>query len=97
MPLGISALTLLRAYPRGFGVAISRLMPKLSTCGEGMPEVPHLDKHLAASEFGQLSWSDWEEADLGEVVFYARGNRALNVPDYWRSAFPKGLPSKKWG
>ena len=82
----------LRIYPIGFGKEIASLMPKLATRGEGKPldkEMPtHVPAHIA---FAAAPWEDWSEANLKEVMTYLRGNKSLELPQFWRDVLPMRL------
>ena len=80
---------LLRSYPAGFGLAISRLLPQVVSGSEGCPDV---DETLCPWEvFAALPWCTWPEAHLGSSLRYLRGNRHVNLPRYWLEALPRPL------
>ena len=47
--------------------------------------------------FNEMEWDDqcrsWdEEADLRDVIRYARGSRHLQIPPGWKDVLPKTIP-----
>ena len=69
-----------------------RMMPKLMTKGLGKP-LPNMDESSVkgAQFFQDMSWSDWEEAQLLPVLIYLRGSTSLAMTPEWKSVFPTAL------
>lgn len=84
-------LCLLRIYPERFGQHVAKLMPKLTTKGEGLPPDSHLSPLPADQLLGSQPWTNWDEADLITVLRYVRGNKSLNLPSKWKALVPRVL------
>ena len=76
-----------RVYPPAFANKILSLKPELVSEGEGKPELES-DVPSAEALFKRLHWSVWEDANLGPVMRYLRGNRHLHMPPTWEEASP---------
>ena len=66
-------------------------MPHLKTRGEGMPELPPMERLNGPEVFRSMDWettSFWSDARLKPLVVYLRGNKSLDLPPEWRAAFP---------
>lgn len=49
----------------------------------------NVDMHTPLHElFGQMEWSEWEDANLSEALVYVRGSHKLRIPDEFRSHIP---------
>ena len=81
----------LRVYPVGFGLQTVRMMPRLMTRGRGQP-LRDIQSPVDGPEvFHSMTWSDWEEARLTEVLVYLRGSTSLSLPPEWRAVFPTAV------
>ena len=78
-----------RIYPKLFGQATAKLLPKLKSTGEGLPETAAgVD---GAQIFNQMSWNDsmnWDEVRFKPLLVYLRGNQNLKLPSRWKCSFP---------
>ena len=64
------------------------LFPGLVRGGIGMPDVS-TETRTPQQVFADLPWTTWDEAELGSVLHYLRGNRHLKVPKCWAEVFPR--------
>ena len=68
-----------RIYPKLFGQATAKLLPKLKSTGEGLPETAAgVD---GAQIFNQMSWNDsmnWDEVRFKPLLVYLRGTKTLS-------------------
>ena len=78
-----------RTYTPAFAEAIRDLLPGLKG-GNGKPDVS-LETKSAQEIFNELPWTTWDEAELGRVCHYLRGNRHLKIPQSWVDVFPRPL------
>ena len=63
-------------------------MPDLKSKGEGRPIV---GSEPVFDELRKYPWSDWDEANLLEVVRYLRGNTHLKLAQEWKDCFPSKI------
>lgn len=66
-------------------------MPELGLKGEGQPTIGELNPVPGDQQLRALPFSDWGEANLVEVLRYARGSKYLSMPPSWKDALPRAL------
>lgn len=81
----------LRVYPQRFGEEICKLMPMLTSEGEGRPVIDNSANVPAWQLLMEYEFSDWQEAGLKSVIHYLYGNKHLKLPAEWKQCFPKRL------
>ena len=67
------------------------MMPELGSKGEGHPAISEMNPLPGDQQLRALPFSDWGEANLVEVLRYARGSKYLSMPLSWKEALPRAL------
>ena len=85
--------SILRHYPRRFGLQITRMYYSLCKRPFGKPasqKIRHWED--VAELFQEKRWADlWDDADMVSVLAYLRGNSSLRLPERWKTRFPEAL------
>ena len=78
-------ISVLRSYPRGFGLQIAKMMPSMVSEGKSQMLATQASVLDPKAIFQSMEFKEpGQQADLVSVVRYLRGSKLLRIPEDWR-------------